>query len=76
MVEEDVLECSAPSGERRAFQETSEFLERSTQMRFSPGLRVHAFFGMTVDRFGNSQDKRSEPRDPAPTAPARLRNRA
>src|ERR1700739_1999166 len=31
---------------------------------------------MTVDRFGNSQDKRAEPRYPAPTAPARPRNRA
>jgi hypothetical protein len=31
---------------------------------------------MTVDRFGNSPDKRAEPRYPAPTAPARPRNRA
>jgi hypothetical protein len=31
---------------------------------------------MTVDRFGNSPDKHAEPRYPAPTAPARPRNRA
>jgi hypothetical protein len=31
---------------------------------------------MIVDRFGNSQDKRTEPRYPALTAPARPRNRA
>jgi hypothetical protein len=30
---------------------------------------------MTVDRFGNSQDKRAEPRYPAPTALARPGNR-
>ena len=32
-------------------------------------------FGMTVDRFGNSQDKRAEPRYPAPTAPTRPRGK-
>jgi len=40
------------------------------------GQAIHPWFGMTVDRFGNSPDKRAEPRYPAPTAPARPRNRA
>jgi hypothetical protein len=40
------------------------------------GQTIHPWFGMIVDRFGNSQDKRAEPRYPALTAPARPRNRA
>jgi hypothetical protein len=40
------------------------------------GQTIHPWFGMIVDRFGNSQDKGAEPRYPALTAPARPRNRA